>query len=48
MSKQLLSQVEAIHQILENQATGGEVDEDLYIALRNQLLIEQNIKQYLP
>lgn len=48
MNNQLLSQVEAIHQILEDQATGGNVDEDNYITLRNQLLIEQNIKQYLP
>ncbi len=48
MNNQLLSQVEAIHQILENQATGGEVDEDLYIALRQQLLNHHDIKQYLP
>ncbi|BAU65869.1 hypothetical protein STA3757_32640 [Stanieria sp. NIES-3757] len=48
MNNQLLSQVEAIHRILENQATGRYVDENKYIALRQQLLNNYNIKQYLP
>ena len=48
MNNQLLSQIEAIHQILENQATGGDVDENYYTTLRNRLLNNQIIKQYLP
>ncbi len=48
MNNPLLRKVEEIHQILENQATGGNVDNDKYIALRQQLLSNHSIKQYLP